>query len=402
MDLEYSDALEDFRRGLREFIAGRAPSMEVRPGFRAPVTDEDLAKTRKWKAALYSAGYLGADWPWDYGGRPDRDPLEDFVVVEEIARAGLPPLNDQTTLAAHAIIRHGSEQQCRRFLPAIRSGTELWSQLFSEPDAGSDLANISAKAAPIGDDVYLLTGQKVWSTNAQVADFGFLIARTDPESERHRGLSAFALDMGLPGIDVRPLREITGTADFNEVFFDEVRLPADALIGAPGQGWAIAMDSLAAERTGIGAGAARLRSMFDDLLDMFRGLDDGPSPLVDRADIRLELAELHAEVEVANLLAYATMTRDSAGRATERDIPVGKLAFSELNLRLAEYAVDVLGARGLLGWGEPGAPDGGRWNEEYLYARTYTIAGGSSEIMRNLLAERALGLPRDRSREAAR
>jgi alkylation response protein AidB-like acyl-CoA dehydrogenase len=395
MELTMSASLQEFRARLREFLTANAPEIEVRPGFRSPTSDEEQRLLRRWKAELYAAGYLGADWPVEFGGQTKRHPLEDFIVAEEMARANLPPLNDQTTLAADAIIRFGTNEQKQRFLPKIRSAEQIWSQLFSEPDAGSDLANISTKAAPTSDGRYALQGQKVWSTNAQFSDYGFLIARTEAGSQRHHGLSAFALDMSLPGIEVRPLREITGTSDFNEVFFDGVEIPEGSMLGAPGQGWRIALESLGAERTGIGAGAARLRSMHVDLVDMARRVTDNGQSVIDREDTRLELARLCAEVEAANLLAYARISREAHGEFNERDTPVGKLAFSELNLQIAEFALGLQGLRSLLVWGEPGAVDGGRWSEEYLYARTYTIAGGSSEIMRNLIAERDLGMPRE-------
>ncbi len=396
MDLGLPPKLEAFRNDLRAFIAKKAPRIRVRTGFRSPTSDTEKRLLAQWRADLYAAGYLGADWPEEHGGRPDRDPMEDFIVVEELANAGLPPINDQTTLASFAIARFGTPEQQRRFLPAIRSGAETWCQLFSEPDAGSDLANMRTRALLQDDGSYIIDGQKVWSTNAQVSDFGFLIARSDPRATRHHGLSAFALDMRSPGIEVRPLREITGTSDFGEVFFEGVAVPHTAMLGEPGQGWQVALESLGAERTGIGAGAARLRPLLGALLELVRSWEspDGER-LVEAGDVRQELARLHAEVEVANLLAYAKLSYERDGVERQQDAPIGKLAFSEVNLELAEVAMSLLGPAGLLVEGDEEAVGLGRWPDELLYARTYTIAGGSSEIMRNVIAERVLGMPRE-------
>jgi alkylation response protein AidB-like acyl-CoA dehydrogenase len=380
--------LRAFRAEVRAFLAARAPRLPVRAGFRSPENEDEDRIVRAWRAALYEAGYLGGDWPVEWGGPEEWDPLRDLVLAEEVARARLPPLTDQTHLAGYALIRFGSEEQKARHLPAIRDGSDTWCQLFSEPEAGSDLGAMRTRARRerSGDegrsDEWIVDGQKVWSSNAAWSDHGFLLARTGTQESRHRGISAFVVDMRAPGIDIRPLREITGTSDFSEVFFDGCRLPADALLGSEGDGWRVAMESLGAERSGIGAGAARLRLMLDDLVQLARSrgrLGEGA--------VRERLGRFAAEVEVCNLLVYARLERELAGRSSPSDVPVGKLAFSELNLAMAEFGVSLLGADALAA--------GSIWQDEFLYARTYTVAGGASEIMRNILAERALGMPRE-------
>jgi alkylation response protein AidB-like acyl-CoA dehydrogenase len=384
---------EAFREQVRAFLRDNAPSLPVRAGFRSPDDEEEQRTLLAWRAALYDAGYLGADWPPEWGGSGDWDPVHDLIVSEEVSRARLPPLTDQTHLAAFALIHFGTEEQKARHLPAIREGRDTWCQLFSEPDAGSDLGSMRTRARADGDE-YVVDGQKVWSSNAAWSDFGFLLARTGTQEERHRGISAFIVDMRLAGIDVRPLREITGTSDFSEVFFDGCRLPASALLGAVGDGWRVAMESLGAERSGIGAGAARLRNMLDDLVAMARRRVIGGRPAIEDGGIRRELGRFAALVENCNQLVIERLDRELAGRSSAADVPICKLAFSELNLAMAEFGMRLQGASALVTSGEHAYADG-IWQDEFLYARTYTVAGGSSEIMRNVIAERALGLPRE-------
>jgi alkylation response protein AidB-like acyl-CoA dehydrogenase len=395
MRLTNSASLERLRAEVRDFLAREAPDIPVRAGFRSPETPEEDATRRAWRARLYEAGYLGADWPEEWGGSGRWDPVRDLVVSEEVARANLPPLTDQTHLAAFALIRFGTEEQKAEFLPAIREGRHTWCQLFSEPDAGSDLAAMRTLALP-ADGGYRVTGQKVWSSNATWADYGFLLARSDPDVPRHRGISAFVIDMRLPGIEVRPLREITGTEDFSEVFMDGVQLPGRALLGERERGWHVAMESLAAERSGIGAGGARLRQLLDMLVELARRPGPDGEPGAKRDDVRLQIGGFATLVEINNLLVQLKLGRELRRAERPSDVPIGKLVFSELNLAMAEYAMRLQGELGVLTGGDPDAIDGGRWQDEFLYARTYTVAGGASEIMRNIIAERALGMPRER------
>lgn len=379
------------RQRVRELIAGRAPRLPQRAGFRSPDNEEEDRVLRRWRAELYEAGFLGEDWPpaWGGQGKPS-DPYNELFLADELARAGLPPFTDQTHLAAFALLTFGTEEQKRAHLPDIRSGRQTWCQLFSEPDAGSDLASLRTRARREGEQ-YVIDGQKVWSSNAEWSDFGFLLARTGPPGSRHSGISAFILPMRAPGVTLRPIREITGSTDFSEVFLDSVRIPASELLGDEGQGWSIALESLGAERSGIGAGAARLRDMLDELIRLAAEAgrqDDGA--------VLRDIGGFSARVEVCNLLVRARLARESAGEQRPQDIPVGKLSYSELNLELAEYGVDLQGSRSLLVKGDEGTAQQGRWQDDFLYARTFTVAGGASELIRDLIAERTLGMPRGR------
>ncbi|HVU71372.1 MAG TPA: acyl-CoA dehydrogenase family protein [Mycobacteriales bacterium] len=383
-----SAELDTFRAEVRAFIDERAPRFPIRAGVRSPEDGEQQQELRRWTAELFAAGYVGADWPVEHGGVADHDPRRDDVVAEELARAYAPGPVSGNMLAARALIAYGTPEQQSAHLARMRAGDEIWCQLFSEPGAGSDLAALRTKAERVGDD-FIVNGQKVWTTNGHWADLGYLLARTDADVPKHKGISAFVVDMRAAGVTVRPLREMTGTADFNEVFFDDVRIPATNMIGAPGQGWAIANESLSHERSGVGAGVVALQQSFAALWQRRDAL-----PHLDAAATE-RLLELHAAIEALAALVRLGSERWQAGTPGITDGPMGKLLYSELNLALAELAVEVLGPDGILVEGDGGAIDDGRWQDMYLYARAFTIAGGTSEIMRNVISERGLGLPRE-------
>jgi hypothetical protein len=394
VDLTLSPQLEAFAEEVRRFIRDRAPDVPPRNGVRAPESEEELALVRRWTRDLFEAGYVNGDWPADYHGRPGHDPLEDVVLSREMAAADAPLPLGAGTLAGNAILQFGSDEQRRSLLPRIVSAEDIWCQLFSEPDAGSDLASLRTRAVHDGDR-YVVTGQKVWSTNAQWADYGYLLARTDPDAPKHAGITAFALDMRLPGIEVRPLREITGTSDFNEVFLDEVSVPTGAVIGRPNQGWTVATASLVQERLGVAGAGIRLQQTIHDLIALAQRCTHDGAAAAGRADVRQRLADLYARVQISRCLGYVAVTHQLRGEVVLSDAPVGKLFFSELNLEIAECALALQQMDSLLAEREPTAVDGGTWQDAFLYARAYTIAGGSSEIMRNMLAERALGMPKE-------
>ena len=392
---------ESLRLEVRHFVETNAPLSATprKAGVRAPEPSE-LPDLRRWMANLFAAGYLGSDWPVEFGGTGRYDPMRFTIIGEELARAGAPSPVGAGLLAAMALIHFGRTEQKERFLPPIRRGEELWCQLFSEPGAGSDLASLSTRARLDGD-TYVIDGQKVWTTNAQHADFGYLLARTDSTGAKQAGITAFVVDMRSAGIDVRPLREITGTTDFNEVFLDAVRIPIDNVIGEVGGGWAVATTSLVHERSAVGAGAVTMLKAVDRLVLLARDRRVAGAPALANAQVRQGLGRSYAAARTAMLLGHHNMARAADGTGDAGDAPASKVFYSEANLALADSALRLQESDGVLTEGDPGAVADGWWQDAFLYARAYTIAGGANEVLRNVIAERALGLPRDPSPNAA-
>ncbi|MFW0786959.1 acyl-CoA dehydrogenase family protein [Gordonia sp. CPCC 206044] len=386
--------LEEFRTEVRDFVTRHAPDIAPKAGVRSAENAAELALLKEWTRALFAAGYVGGSWPREFGGNGDSHRLEqDIIVGEEISRRRAPaPIQGAGNLVAHAIIDHGTDEQKNKYLKGIRTGEVMFCQLFSEPGAGSDLASLRTRATR-DDGGFRITGQKVWTTNGQWADYGYLLARTDPDVPKHKGISAFLIDMRSPGVDVRPLREMTGTADFNEVFLDDVAVGADALIGQAGAGWMIANSSLAHERSGVANNAVRLRRNVAALIELAGTVHRHGRPAIEDAVVVDRIGELSASVEALSALVYAGLTRVSRNDSRVIDAPMSKLMFSELGVEIASFALELCAESGVVVAGD-GCVDHGRWQDEFLYARAYTIAGGSSEIMRNIIAERGLGLPR--------
>jgi alkylation response protein AidB-like acyl-CoA dehydrogenase len=393
MHVELDDDLVTYRDRVRRHIEAHRPSMNRLPGTRSP-KPEDLPEYRKWCASLFDAGFVGADWPVELGGRADHNLLQDFVFDVELAHAKTPRPIGAYNLVSGALLTYGTTTQKQQYLPRIRRFEDLWCQLFSEPEAGSDLASLRTRAQRDGED-WVITGQKVWTTHAHIADLGFLLARTDHNAAKHAGISAFIVDMRSPGITVRPLRELTGSADFNEVFFDGVRVPADNMIGAPGEGWAIARVALSHERS--------QSQREDSISDAVRRLvtlsqhstgSDGRLA-AERSDVRQRIGSFFARAQVSDLLGFKGLLKAAHGVASVGDSPVSKVVFTEANLDIASFAVEVQGNCGVLDEADPAVLDGGKWQEAFLWARGFTISAGSNEIMRNLIAERELKLPRD-------
>jgi alkylation response protein AidB-like acyl-CoA dehydrogenase len=383
--------LDGLRRRVRQLATRHAPPRQGRTGVRAPEADE-VPALRKWTGLLFAEQLLGVTWPVEYGGLADPHPLHESVVIDELIRAGAPGPVGAGFLAASAIIASGSSAQKEFFLPRIRSGEHIWCQLFSEPDAGSDLASMRTRARRDGDD-FVVDGQKVWTTNGQHADWGYLLARTDPDVPKHSGITAFALDMKTPGVTVRPLREITGTADFNEVFFDGVRVPATQVIGEVDQGWAVTTTSLALERSSAGSGAS-LYGALDRLARLAGEVTRDGAPAIDCDDVRQAIGGFVAEVQVNSLVSALGESRALHGTGDLGDAPISKILFSEINLDLHEYGLQLQGAEGVRVEDDAHVYDSGWWQDAFLYARAFTIAGGTNEVLRNVIAERALGLPR--------
>ena len=360
-------------------------------GVRAPTSPEQERAIRTWLRSLYDAGYLGAGWPTEWGGRADHLPVHDLVLMEELILGDAYRPLDQVMLAAHAILEFGSDDQKSQYLPRIRSGEHVWCQLFSEPEAGSDLASLRTRA-DIDGDHFVVTGQKIWSTDAQWADMGMLLARTDP-AQRHGGITAFVVPMNLPGIEVRPIREMTGYAEFCEVFLDGLRLGPEHVLGEVNGGWTVVSSGLASERAFVGANAVQLQRMFDDLVALARGArDDDGTAAIDHEDVRALLAGAMARVHEVKLIVRDTVERILIDEEHPSDGPMSKLAYTETNVALCELALQILGSAASID--EAARPVADRWYHNFLWSRALTISGGASEIMRGLMGRQLYGLPR--------
>ena len=389
MDLSFSPAEEAFRLRLRRWLEEHPPHVPETDSL-----DEEVRHLQVWQRKLHEAGWIALHWPVEYGGR-GATVVENFIVAEELARAKAPELIGRIglNLVGPTLIAHGSEEQKTRFLPKIPPAEELWCQLFSEPNAGSDLAAIGTSARADGDE-FIVNGQKVWTSYAQVAQFGILLARTDSSAPKHKGISFFLVDMSSPGILVRPLRQMTGSAEFNEVFFEDVRIPRKNLVGRVHEGWSIANTTLSHER---GTNARQMvihRQLLDELLALARERHSGDQPAASDPVLRQELAQAFIEVEIQKLLNYRMLTRLRRGENPGAEGSLHKLFWSEMSQRMHDVAFRVLGPYSQLMKGSPHCVADGRWQRSLLYYRAGTIFAGTSEIQRNILALRILGLPR--------
>ncbi len=391
--VDFADSPDDarFRAELRAWLAANRPARAERVPHDDASLAEEFAFLRSWQRRLHEAGYVGLLWPRAYGGQ-GAPPTQQAILNEELARVRAPQLLNRVGVnnAGPTLITHGSEDLKRRLLPPILTGDEVWCQLFSEPNAGSDLAAVRTRAERAGDD-FRVTGQKVWTSYAQLARWGILLARTDPSLPRHRGLTYFILDMERPGITIRPLRQITGSTEFSEVFLDAVPVPRAHVIGEVHQGWEIAMTTLAHERgTGFAFKEQVLaRIALDDAMALARRTGGAAEPCVRQA-----LAQGWIDVEVMRLMNCRTLTRLARGEEPGPESSLVKLFWAGLTQRLHELALGIGGPAAQLLSGAPHALDGGRWPHAFLWSRVGAIAGGTSEVQANIIAQRLLGLPR--------
>jgi alkylation response protein AidB-like acyl-CoA dehydrogenase len=341
--------------------------------------------------ALAEAGLVAPHWPEPWGR--GADPVHQLVIDDELARAGVRrPVNPiGIGWAGPTLVLAGSEAQKQRYLLPLLAGEEMWCQLFSEPGAGSDLASLSTRAVRDGDE-WVVNGQKIWTSLAQFARFGILIARTDPRVSKHRGISYFVCPMDTPGITVRPIIEMTGAHTFNEVFFDDVRLPADSLVGAAGDGWMLAKVTLGNERVSLSSGGAMWGQgpTAGDLIDLVRDRGGVADPV-----LRQRLARLHSEGEVLRLIRLRTVSAAVRGQAPGPEASIRKVLADEHGQHVFGLAKDLAGAAGMLAdAGLLGAP-AGLWAHGFLFAPALTVGGGTGEVQRNIIGERVLGLPHE-------
>ncbi|HWB68236.1 MAG TPA: acyl-CoA dehydrogenase family protein [Mycobacteriales bacterium] len=396
--IEDSPERAAFRTEFRDWLRGALPDGWVDAVDAGD--DGKLATLRDgwdpgaWQRTIGASGYGSPLWPKEYGGLSGESWMQQ-IVREELTRYRLPTVSLNLLgvgLAGPTIIEHGSEEQKRRYLPKILTAEEIWCQLFSEPGSGSDLASLSTRAVRDGDD-WIVNGQKVWTSIAQAAKFGMLVARTDPDVPKHDGLTYFILDMQTPGVEIRPLRQITGSAEFNEVFFTDVRIPDANRVGEIGDGWRVARTTLMNERVTL-SGVSLDRVAFlggtrkDPWQSFLESVPDRSSPLV-----RDRLAQLYIEQEVKDVTSFRAAAARAAGKQPGAEGGVSKIFNAELNQRRSEAAIDAAGLGGVAWMPDDTAAEARA--HMFLRARANTIEGGTSEVLRNQIAERILGLPRE-------
>ncbi len=384
MDLTLSPEQTSFRDELRGWLAANHPGP-------APTGFEDAYRFRRaWQARLHEGRWAAVSWPERYGGR-GATLVEQAILSEETARARVPrPANlVGLSMGGPTVIARGSERQRERFLPGILSADEIWCQGFSEPESGSDLASLKTRAVRDGDE-WVITGQKVWTSFAHHAKWCMLLARTDPASERHRGITYFVMDMEQEGVEIRPLRQITGEAEFNELFIDGARVPDENVVGGVGNGWTAAITTLMHERATLPFNLmATLRVHLDELVERIRAsrAADG-GRMADDATVRQRLAQLLIETEALRLNAYRGLTATLRDGQPGPEGSLGKWHWSEINQSLTELALEIGGPAALV--------DDADWTYRFLRARANSIEGGTTEILKNVVAERVLGLPKAR------
>jgi alkylation response protein AidB-like acyl-CoA dehydrogenase len=391
MNFDFTEAEEGFRKEVRAWLERNLPDDLKGRAFAASRADvEEVRRLRAWQKTMHEAGYVGMDWPREFGGRGA--PITEMVILyQEMARAESPQLVNRggVSMLGPTLMKFGTPAQQQRHLQKILTADELWCQGFSEPNAGSDLANLQTRAVLEGDH-FVVNGQKVWTSMGHVADWCFLLVRTDPAAAKHKGISFLLVDMKTPGITVRPLRQITGEAEFNETFFDNVRVPRENLVGKLNEGWGVAITTLAYERDLLTfIRSISLRNALHRLVTLAQRRGRNTDPV-----IRQKIAELWIGEQALQLNGYRSLTKILKGGAPGPEGSTSKLSWSQLDQELALTATQVIGPYSQIAEGE-WAPDEGQWQFYELLARASGIRAGTTEILKNILGERVLGLPKD-------
>jgi acyl-CoA dehydrogenase len=392
--VDFDDTPEEaaFRVAAREWLSANAIPKGSPEDFSAghfagdTSPDEYVKRCRWWQGQLFEGGWAGISWPKAFGGRGGK-PIEEAIFGEEQGKWGVSVgvFAVAFGMVAPTLMQHARDDQQARFLAPMLRGEELWCQLFSEPDAGSDLASLKTRAVRDGDE-FVVNGQKVWTSNAQHSEWGILIARTDPDAPRHRGLTYFVVEMATPGIEIRPLRQMNGEAHFNEVFLNDVRVPAENVVGAVDDGWKVAVTTLSNERVVIAGGSGL--SDPERLLQLARDLGVTSDPL-----FRQRFAQIWSRSEVIRFLRLRSRTALSQGRRPGPEASVMKLAYARYVKQLGDLAVGIQGAHGQLDHRD--ARVDGVFQQKWINAVQSSIGGGTDEIQRNIVGERVLGLPRE-------
>ncbi|UCE84941.1 MAG: acyl-CoA dehydrogenase family protein [Deltaproteobacteria bacterium] len=403
MDFAYTNEDEAFRDELTAWLA-----KHLRPFLETWAGDDDagdarsaagvmrsMERRRAWQRTLAEGRWAAIHWPQAWGGR-DATITQNVLYAEVMAAHRTPGIYNANGLwqIGPMILAWGTEEQKRRWIPNILHADDHWCQGFTEPDAGSDLANLRTTAIRDGDD-YVLRGQKIWISSAHLAKWGLFLVRTDPTAiergAKHEGITALIVDLEVDGVEIRPIRDIAGEEMFCEVFFDGARVPVAYRLGGEGQGWAVAMGTLGKERVGTAGLAIGMRSDLDAMISLARSTN--PGALADPA-LRERIARAHIEIEYTKLLNYRALSKILKNQKNWPEVPLAKLQWSHLAQTLAELAIDLLGPAGMMAKGSDFAVDGGAWNRLYVFQRYTSIGAGTTEVQKNIIADRALKLPK--------
>ena len=394
MDFHFTAQEEAFRQDLRVWLEANLPVDYDPEQFAWEMDAEERFRFQMdWHKRMHAGGWVGVHWPQEYGGR-GATLVEQLIFHEELERVQAPqPANVLGLLMAGPVIMHwGTEEQKRRYLPKILSGEELWCEGLSEPGSGSDLASLQTRAVEDGDS-FIVNGQKVWTSLAQRAQFCQLFVRTDSDAPKHKGMACLLVDLRSPGITIQPLVQVTGDAEFNEVFFEDVRVPKANLVGGKDQGWQVLVTTLMFERSGIGLDLP-VDSTLRQLIALTRQVQINGQPASADPAVRQKLTQFAIECKAIRYNIFRHLTRRLKGHPPGPEGSIGKLAGSEVGIKMAAFATEVLGPYAALALGEPRALERGKWARLALGARALTIAGGTSEVQRNIVGERVLGLPK--------
>ena len=394
MDIEFTRQEENFRQEIRDFLAETLPKNWDPLGQIGQSPEERQAFTRQMTQTLADKGWLTLAWPEEYGGQA-RSIMEQVIYNEEMSYKNVPGTELGTgaiSWVGPVLMIAGTDEQKSEHLPPIAQGERLWCTLYSEPGSGSDLASLQTSAVRDGDD-YVINGQKIWTSSAHIADWGWLAARTNPDAPKHRGISIFMLDMKSPGVSVRPIENMAGGRDFNEVYFDDVRVPSGNLVGQEDRGWYTLAVALDFERSGVGYSAGARRTL-EALVKYARQSERNGKPLSSNSSVRRKLAQRFTETEISRWLSYKVAWMQSQGMVPNAEASMSKMYGTELTQRVARTGMEILGMAGQVSQGSKWVPLEGHIQQLYLSSVSSTIAAGTSEIQRNIIAQRGLGLSR--------
>ena len=397
MDFTLTPEQQSFRDEVRDWLKRNLPRSWVERlhgGSDIPRPDA-YEFLRQWQGKLNDAGFMGLTWPKESGGR-GLTFMEEMILQQEMAQAKAPPVLNilAVGMAGPTINAYGTEEQKKRYPPKMLSCEEIWCQGYSEPNAGSDLASLQTRAVKDGE-YYVVNGQKVWTSLAHIADWMMLLARTDPDAPKHKGITYFLLDMKSPGVTVKPLKQITGDAEFNEVYFDNVRIHESHILGGLNNGWGVGLTTLMYERLALGFGIqVRLRIALDALVELARQTMKNGVPVTKDPVMRQKLAQMWIDTEVFKYTGARAITKLLKGELPGPEASTGKMMWVEGHQRLQELAMEIEGPFSQLTQGSPWAVAGGLWQHTFLRSRANSIEGGTTEIQRNIIGERVLGLPK--------